>query len=359
MKKLIITILLLATTSLAQTTVTFKTANLQKGKGTDNLINYSRQVNTLAGVDLIAVQERNSSDTGWDASLASNGLQEAVYLENAPSQGDGPAIWYRTSTVTVQQVYSKALTTGTNPSCGVANLGWDCSTDVRKSAVAAKVTVSSRQFYVVSTHLCWSACADSNGSLFSVQRVSQANDLVSWISATLTGNLPIIVLGDLNLTRDMPKSPSGFQLDVFTGAGYTDLWAAGITAGTATANWGDRNSDGQPDMPLGTTTTRTHDTRGIDYALTKGTGITLTSINLPDLRATCPHGLVAGGTFPSCSPEVAGGTGVSGQQWDIPEDFGVRPSDHNWLTITITLSTPSVNRGHMRGHMILRKGVIR
>ncbi len=136
-----------------------------------------------------------------------------------------------------------------------------------------------------------------------------------------------------------------------------DLWPAGITAGTATANWGDRNSDGQPDMPLGTTTTRTHDTRGIDYMMVWGT-VTLVSIDVPDLRETCPHGLVnQGDNFPACSPEVNGGPGVSGQQWDIPEDFGVRPSDHNLMTVTVTIAAAAGIGGSVRGKVTLRGAV--
>lgn len=323
----------------AGASVTVATANLQHGQGTDGVFNFQRQIDALAGIDIIAVQERSTTETGWNVPLANAGYTQAVYLENNTTEGDGPAIWVKSATVTVDETHTRALVTGTNPSCGSPNVGWDCTTDVRKSAVAAKVTVQSRQFYVVSVHGCWSRCNNSSGTTLSVQRENQMNDLISWINATLTGGLDVIILGDMNFGPDYAKTTGGLIKDIFT-ASYTDLWNAGITAGTATAPWGDRNSDTIADMPVSDLGTRTHDTRRIDYIFLKqgATALSLSSIILPDQRATCPHALVAGGTFPSCSPEVVGGPGVSGQQWDIPDDFGVRPSDHNFLKATLNVS---------------------
>lgn len=320
-------------------TVTLMTANLQHGVGTDNSFGFSRQVDAMAGADIIAVQERTTGEGGWGGPMAGAGLVQAVYLENNTTEGDGPAIWYKSSTVTVHEVYSRALTTGTNPSCGSPNVGWDCTTDVRKSAVAAKVTAGGRQFYVVSVHGCWSRCNNSSSDIKSTQRENQLNDLVSWIASTLTGGLDVVILGDFNHAPDTAKTTGGLIKDILT-ASYTDLWNAGITASVATAPWNDRDGVGGADMPVGDLTTRTHDTRRIDYIYlkTSAVGLSLASIELPDLRVTCPHGLVAGGAFPSCSPEVQGGTGVSGQQWDIPDDFGVRPSDHNFLKVVLNVT---------------------
>jgi endonuclease/exonuclease/phosphatase family metal-dependent hydrolase len=321
-------------------TVTVVTANVQHGVGTDGATNYSRQVNAITpGVDIICMQERGTGDTGWNSDMSSAGFSEAIYLENSSSQGDGPAIWYRTSTVTLLQTYSRKLSTGF--------IGWDGSTNVDKAAVAIKASVNGKQFYVVSTHLCWSACADSSGSQFSTQRVSQINELLNWISTTLTGGIDILIVGDMNFGPDYPKSPSGLQIDLLT-ANHNDLWQVGLSNATAVANWGDRNSDGQADMPLTNLTSRTHDTRRIDYFFLSKNAATLSmnSIELLDNRATCPHGLVAGGTFPSCSPEVTGGPGVSGNQWDTPDDFGVRPSDHNFIKTIFQLTDASICRHH-------------
>lgn len=323
-------------------TITLITANLQHGQGTDASFNFQRQIDAFAGADIIAVQERGTSETSWNTPMANAGLVQAVYLENNPTEADGPAIWYRSATVTVDAIYSRALVTGTNPSCGVANAGFDCTTDVRKSAVAAKVTTQGRQFYVVSVHGCWSRCNNSSGTTLSLQRENQMNDLISWIAATLTGGLDVVILGDMNFGPDYAKTTGGLIKDIIT-ANYTDLWNAGITAGTATADWGDRNSDATADMPVGDLTTRTHDTRRIDYIflLTGATALSLSSIDVPDLRAACPHALVAGGAMPSCSPEVNGGPNVSGQQWDIPDDFGVRPSDHNFIKVVLNVAPGS------------------
>ena len=96
----------------------------------------------------------------------------------------------------------------------------------------------------------------------------------------------------------------------------------GLQLGAATAPWSDRNEDGVPDMPLGDLTTRTHDTRRIDYVFLRG-AVGLTTIDLPDLRQPCA--LVDG----QC-PAVQ-------QRWAITDDLGVRPSDHNWLRATMVL----------------------
>ena len=57
--------------------------------------------------------------------------------------------------------------------------------------------------------------------------------------------------------------------------------------------------------------------------------LTRVKISVPDGRAQCPQALVSGGAFKHC-PSV-----VSSQQWDIPEDQGVRLSDHNWILIEL------------------------
>jgi endonuclease/exonuclease/phosphatase family metal-dependent hydrolase len=211
---------------------------------------------------------------------------------------------------------------------GSSNVGYDGSTDIRRSAVAAKFSFNSKQFYVVSVHLCPSICRDNSGTTESVQRVAQIQDLLSWIDSTLTGGLPVYILGDLNLTTDTPKQPSGFQFDLFTSAGFSDQWQTGLTNSVAEANWGDRDQDSVADMPLGTNT-RTHDSRRIDFILYKPNNgsITLNKISVPDGRATCTQTLTTGGNYKQC-PDVT-------QLWDLPEDQGVRLSDHNWIFIEL------------------------
>lgn len=341
----------------AQTTLKFKQLNLQHGTATSNSANYENQANVLSAdsTDCVTAQEVSTGDLGtWDSAFSANGLTRVAFAEHLMG-GEGNAIWCRSATVTVTNDYSKQLVNVANPTSGSTTTGWAGTSDIRRTAVAIRGVKGGIPFFLVSVHFCPSACANSNGSQESVQRVSQAEDLRDWSNATFTG-APIFTLGDFNLTRTMPKQPSGFQLDILTDDGHVDLWAAGITAGTATANWPDRNSDGQPDMPLGLTTTRTHDSRGIDYATVKGSGVTLVSIDVPDMRANCPHALVnQGDNFPACSPEVQGGPGVSGQQWDVPEDFGVRPSDHNLITVTVTIAAAATTGGgSAKGKVTLR-----
>jgi endonuclease/exonuclease/phosphatase family metal-dependent hydrolase len=318
--------------------VTMVTANLAHGTGTDALFNYQRQVDAFSHADIVAVQERSTGDTGWNTARTNAGFSEAVCMQNS-SIADDNCLWVKNSTVTVNATYTKALSDGF--------ISWDGSTDVDKSAVAAKVTANGRQFYVVATHLCWSRCADSSGSQFSVQRVAQINELLNWIATTLTGGLDVVILGDMNFAPDWPKAPSGLQLDLFT-ANYTDLWQAGITASVATAPWGDRDGDGNADMPIGSLTTRTADYRRIDYGFLNKTPTTLSlsTTTVLDTRAPCPHALVAGGALPGCTPEVTGGpVGDSPNQWDIPEDFGVRPADHNFVEFSFTIAEAASGSG--------------
>jgi len=262
----------------------------------------------------------------WDSAFTSGGFTR-VKSKMHLNGGDGNAIWAK-STLTVNATYEHDLANGTNPTSGSSTYGYDGFSDIRRSVIAAKLTHNSKQFYVVSVHLCPSRCRDNSGTTESVQRVTQINDLLDWIGNTLTGGLPIFILGDLNTTTDTPKQPSGFQFDLFTSAGFSDLWQTGLTNSLAEANWGDRDCDSVADMPL-STATRTSDTRRIDFILYKANSgsITLTKISVPDGRATCPQALTNGGNYKQC-PSVT-------QLWDIPEDQGVRLSDHNWVYVEL------------------------
>ena len=313
-------------TSAAGTTPSFVRliiANVQHGQGTDGVTNHTRQTKILThDTDIVCLQERGTTDNGWNSGMSAAGFTEEVYRENDPSQGDGPSIWVRNSTVTVNQRYDVELSNGA--------VGHNGFTNVDKAAVALKVTVAGKQFYVVNTHLCWSACADSNGSHSSTTRVNQINTLLNWINTTLTGGLDVLIVGDMNFGPLYPKNTSTTPLGVDTQRGiflvdYEDLWEKGVNTGKATALWPDRNGDGALDMPItifdsAGNNTRTHDERRIDYAFLKKTAsnLALHNIDLPDLRAGCS------GVIPS-------------QSWGFTDDLGVRPSDHNWIKLTLLL----------------------
>lgn len=304
------------------------TANLQHGQSTDGSFAYDQQAIKITSTsDLVSAQEVSVGDIpSWDTAFTAGGFSRVKSKMHAAG-GDGNAIWAR-STLTVNQTYEHDLANGVNPTSGSSVFGYDGFTDIRRSVVAAKFTLNSKQFYVVSVHLCHSRCRDNSSTTESVQRVTQIQDLLSWIDSTLTGGLPVYIMGDLNLTIDTPKQPSGFQFDLFTQAGFSDQWQTGLANALAEANWGDRDVDSIPDMPLGLQT-RTADTRRIDYILYKPNNgsITLVKISVPDGRAQCPQSLVTGGAYKSC-PSVI-------QQWDIPEDQGVRLADHNWVWIEL------------------------
>lgn len=297
-------------------------ANVQHGEGTDGTTNYARQIaHMVASKDIVCMQERSTGETGWNAGMSAAGFTEEVYRENGHGT-DGPSIWVK-STVTVNDNFDHALSTGA--------IGWDGTTNVDKAAVGVHVTVGGISFYIFNTHLAWSAGADSEGSTFSAIRVAQINELMSWISGIVGSDPNVLIVGDMNFGPDYPKSPSGLQIDLILDAGYSDLWVQGIAESKATAPWDDRDSVGGADMPIGSLTTRTHDTRRIDYFfLHENAQMILTAIDLPDLRANCSGALTGSPLF---CPDTA-----SDQRWGVPDDYGVRPSDHNFMDLALALS---------------------
>lgn len=285
------------------------TANLQHGQNTATLFDYAGQARLLASLaDVVSAQEVSPADLpAWDAAFSSLGFNRTIYVENSPQMNDGQVIWYRAAKVTVNATYSRKLSNG--------YIGFDGSTSVDKSAVAIDATIENKRALIVGTHLCWSKCADSLADVDtgkSWQRDVQATELKTWIAGL--GYNSIILAGDFDMTPAFP------QYQLF--ADFIDAWKLGLQQGTATASWSDRNDDGVPDMPLGDLTTRTHDTRRIDYVFLQG-AVGLISIDLPDLRQPC---VLVDGQCP----------GVR-QRWGITDDLGVRPSDHNWLRATVVL----------------------
>ena len=285
------------------------TANLQHGQNTANVFDYAGQAQVLASLaDVIAAQEVSPGDLpNWDAAFSNLGFNRTPYVANSTQINDGQVIWYRASRLTVNNTYSHKLSIGF--------IGFDGSTSVDKSAVAIDVTVDDKRSLIVNTHLCWSKCADSLADVEtgkSWQRDAQARELNTWIASL--GYNSIILAGDFDLTPAFPQYP------LF--ANYIDAWKLGLQLGTATAPWSDRDEDGLPDMPLGDLTTRTHDTRRIDYVFLQG-AVGLISIDLPDLRQPCA---LVNGQCPAVK-----------QRWGITDDLGIRPSDHNWLRATVAL----------------------
>lgn len=263
--------------------------------------------------------------------MAARGMSFAGYAKhpNSSGDGDGNVIWFNPSTVTFHGVYSHDLSNGF--------IGWD-GTPVDRAAIALDFTAHGRRIVIADIHLCHSRCADSQADVettgYSLKREAQINELLSWLNATFPGAIRIIG-GDFNLTPTFLKRSGGFQIDLFL-QDHVELWSQGLTNGTASTTYNDRDLDGVPDMPLDKP--RTADRRQIDYfVLSKNSGLIVSKIELLDTRAPCPHALVPGGAFPSCSPEVVGGPEVSGKQWDTPDDYGVRPSDHNFLLLTLLL----------------------
>jgi len=310
------------------TSLKMVTANLQHGESTSGSANYAGQANKITSTsDLVTAQEVSVGDIpSWDTAFTAGGFRRVISQMHL-NGGDGNAIWARNS-ISVIQTWYRDLANGVNPTTGSDVFGLDGS-DIRRTAVAAKLSFNSKQFYVVSVHLCPKACRDNANTFESVQRVTQIQDLLSWVDSTLTGGLPVLLMGDFNTTTDTPKQPSGFQFDLFTQAGFSDLWQTGLTNSVASANWADMDQNSIPDMPLGTNT-RTHDSRRIDFILYKPNSgsLPLINISVPDGRAQCSGQLVPG-DHPYC-PDVQ-----FEQRIQLPEDYGVRLSDHNWLYVEL------------------------
>jgi hypothetical protein len=285
------------------------TANLQHGQNTATEFDFAGQAAVLASLaDVISAQEVSPGDLpSWDRAFLTFGFNRTIYVANSTQIDDGQVIWYRAAGMTLNATYSHKLSSGF--------ISFDGSTSVDKSAVAIDVTVGDKRALIVNTHLCWSKCADSFADIEtgkSWQRDAQAQELNSWVASL--GHNSIILAGDLNMTPTFP------QYALFTS--YTDAWRLGLQLGISTADWADRDGDGLSDMPLGDLTTRTHDTRRVDYVFLQGR-VGLIGIDLPDLRQPC---VLVNGQCPTVQ-----------QRWGIADDLGVRPSDHNWLRGTVVL----------------------
>lgn len=303
--------------------VTAFTFNLQHGQGTDDNFNYQRQLDAMSGADLVAVQERSVPDTGWDTPLANAGMVEALYNPNQIGGGDGNAIWYKSSTITVLKTYVVQLSIG-------AQTGWS-GTNVDKCAVAAKVQAEGQKFYFVGTHLCQAAGADSSGAITSTIRENQIKTLLTFIDQNLLG-LDVAIAADFNYgIPDYELNGGGLQEDLFTRAGFVDQWREGISRGIATVPWNDRDGTGGADMVVGESII-THDTRWID-SIKKRTvnhALMLSSIRVQDMRANCSGSLTGS---PLRCPDVA-----TDQLTGTVLDYGVKPTDHNPMDATFSVN---------------------
>jgi endonuclease/exonuclease/phosphatase family metal-dependent hydrolase len=306
--------------------ITAFTFNLQHGEGTDGNFNYQRQIDAMVtgSADIVAVQERSSPDTGWDTPLTNAGMAQAIYRANQIGGGDGCAIWYKSSTVTVLNTYEVQLSIG-------ATSPWDgIPTNVDKCAVAAKVQVEGQRFYFVGTHLCQNAGADADQSLTSTIRENQIKTLLTWVNGNLLG-LDVLIAADFNFASNYLLNGGGFQDDLFTRAGFVDLWYEGVGNGAASVPWANLDGTGGADQTVSVNTI-THDTRNIDRLKKRSVNraLTMTAIVVPDMRVTCSGALTGS---PLRCPDVA-----TDQLTGTVLDYGVRPTDHNPVKATFTVN---------------------
>src|SRR5688500_17558596 len=100
-------------------------ANLAHGTYTDGSARYPDQATILAasGTDLAGCNEVSVGDLSqWDTGFTASGMSRALYNPAYPGAGDGNCLWYRGSTVTLHQTYTRQLVTGVNPYSGVENM---------------------------------------------------------------------------------------------------------------------------------------------------------------------------------------------------------------------------------------------
>jgi hypothetical protein len=305
--------------------VTAFTFNLQHGEGTDGATNYQRQIDAMAGADLVAVQERTLPDTGWDTPLANAGMVQAIYRPNQIGGSDGNAIWYKSSTVTILNTYEVQLSIG-------AMSPWDgVPTNVDKCAVAVKAQMEGQKFYFVNTHLCQNAGADADQALTSIIRENQMKTLLTFIDQNLLG-LDVEIAADFNYQySNYLLNGGGFQDDLFTRAGFVNLWKEGLVRGIATAPWANLDGTGGADQTAHDNTI-THDSRHIDDHKLRivNRALAFTGITIPDMRVTCSGPLTGS---PLRCPQVA-----DAQLTGTVLDYGVRPTDHNPVKATFNIN---------------------
>ena len=185
---------------------------------------YQTQLQTKTGATWYAKYQQNCQQFGSPDPYAANPVC------NTPDE-DGVAILSR---LPFQDEPSQTLLWGR-----------DDYTDAR-SAVRVKVHVGTQDVQVFGTHL-------AAGGAYESLRVSQANQLVTWMNQ-FTG--PRLLGGDLN------ASPGSSSNQVFT-AGYTDAWAALRPTETGSTSW-------------------THNTSRIDYWFSQtGSAAQPTSVDRP------------------------------------------------------------------------------
>lgn len=304
------------------------TFNLQHGEGTDGATNYQRQIDAMSSADIVAVQERSDPDTGWDTPLSNAGMAQAIYQPNQIGGGDGNAIWYKSSTISILKTYVVQLSIG-------AQTGWS-GTNVDKCAVIAKVQAEGQKFFFVGTHLCQAAGADSSGAITSTIREGQMRVLLDFIDHNLFG-LDVVIAADFNYgIPNYELNGGGLQEDLFVRAGFVDQWREGIARGIATVPWDNRDNTGGNDMVVGESII-THDTRWIDSIKKRSVNraLTLSAITLEDMRANCSGALTGS---PLRCPDV-GDSYLTGTVLD----YGVKPTDHNPMKGTFTVNQSAVS----------------
>lgn len=119
--------------------------------------------------------------------------------------------------------------------------------------------------------------------------------------------------------------------------GYVDLWQEALRVGKAVTPWADLNGDSQPDMTPSLQLSQTHDSRNIDRIhLSKAdlAGFNLKEFSIPDHRVTCSTSLTGSPLF---CPDTH-----SSQRAGNALDYGVRPSDHNFLRLDFTIGAAPI-----------------
>jgi len=268
------------------TTLKVMQCNVQHSYGTDNVSNVQRQMNVVAShsphvVTMNEVFSGMAARYLGDLQIATGKKWYEHYAEDFPGKGEGNVILsVFPFTGSAFHQYKTVLVSGLNETM---------------SAIMNSFKINGLLVNLFSTHFAW-----NNGAAETAARKEQVGELITWMAAFAGFKL---VSGDLNVTAINSDGSLTALIN-----NYTDAWSNALSRSVATA---------YPDNPV-SQYTRTRHTR-LDYQFfNTGKGWTVASAQIPDTRVP---------PLLNPNPKVLEKLGTA-------DDYGVRPSDHNWLVVS-------------------------
>jgi len=275
-----------AESAATETTLRITHWNIQvNGEGTDGRTDLDRTYAMLrakaADADIITCNECYASTiTSFASRLTSDtGVTWHYITQFDVGSHNHSGVWsrYPFASTPVVHEYSQPASMDTGP----------------KTAGEVDVNVNGKILHLIVTRLC-SPCGGS-------VRAVQAQDLVAWAQGF---GEPRMITGDFN------DSPGASSINTMK-ASYIDSFRQAQAMGTAVA---------YPDNPTG----HTHGCSFIDYVWlsAQATDMSLVDATVPDVRA----------------PPLSNPNNAVTEKVGCSDDYGVRPSDHNMVKASFTIS---------------------